>query len=204
MKRKSQATRYNVGMNNSSPNAASKAVPSGKSKPASSGKTILTVIIIVACMIFAAFGIGFWQGRLQLIVEHARHEQAITKLNATITQAQSDLIIAQNRGELMQARAALYRSAIDLDKRNFGTANLDLKEAAQSLGKINNSSSELKSSEIAQLRDAISKTNINVAVNLEVQRAQVLDFATKLNELIPEAAVETPPVAAPTKAPALQ
>jgi uncharacterized protein HemX len=174
---------YNNGMSNSPVPAAS--------KPASSGKQIMIGIAVVVVMIFAAFGVGLWQGRIQLLVQHSRHEQAIAKLNSQLTQTQHQLSVSENRTALMQASIALYRSAIDLDKRNFGMANAHLKEAAQSLGKIDNQASELKTAEIARLRDAISKANINVAVNLEEQRAQVLSFATQLNALIPEHTSET-------------
>ncbi len=168
-------------MNNSSVNAASNSSP----QPASNSKSILIGIAVVVVMIFAAFGVGLWQGRLQLVVQNSRHEQEISKLNNKISLTEVELNAAENRGYLFQARAALYRSAIDLDNRNFGTANAHLKEAAESLSKIKSKNATMKVAGIGNLRDAIAKTNINVAVDLEQQRAQVLSFAKQLTELNP-------------------
>ena len=86
----------------------------------------------------------------------------------------------------MQARAALYHCAVDLDQRNFGTANTRLQEASTALSKIEDTSGSLDTQKISSLQKNISQANINVAVNLEKQRRQVLNYVTQLNTLIPE------------------
>ena len=84
----------------------------------------------------------------------------------------------------MQADIALYRTATDLDQRNFGIANSRLKSAADALGKISQAAAGANSVQITQLQNSILAMNINVATNLEDQRAQVLKFASQLDDLI--------------------
>jgi hypothetical protein len=79
----------------------------------------------------------------------------------------------------------LYHTAIDLDQRNFGTANRRLQEAAGALGNMKQDSSTIDMEKITQLHSAIAAMNINVAVNLEDQRKHVLDLASQLDNLQP-------------------
>ncbi|MDP2210338.1 MAG: hypothetical protein Q8J63_01205, partial [Candidatus Aquicultor sp.] len=101
-------------------------------------------------------------------------------------QTQGQLAVQMNRALLMQARAALYRTAVDLDRRNFGIANTHLQEAATALRKIDDESGGLNLARLNTLQSAISETDINVAVNLQEQRAKVLGFTDELNALVPE------------------
>ena len=133
----------------------------------------------------AIYGVGWWQGRSHVSVE----DEEIKSVRQELQQTQSQLEAVGNYAYLMQARAALYHSAVDLDQRNFGTANTRLQEASTALGQVKDNNGTLDINKISSLQKNISQTNINVAVNLEKQRRQILKHVNQLNSLIPE---ETP------------
>ncbi|MEO6908957.1 MAG: hypothetical protein ABI210_13810 [Abditibacteriaceae bacterium] len=139
----------------------------------SRGKVLFISLIIAILIAIGLYVAGLMKGRAEVSV-----------LQSQLTQAQAHLAISQNQQYLMQADAALYHTAIDLDQRNFGTANDRLKEAADALGKVTQDSTNLNLAGIAQLRSSITALNINVAVNLEDQRTQVLTIAMRLDNLI--------------------
>lgn len=136
-------------------------------------KTIIIGIVIAVLIAIALFVAGFLKGRAP-----------IAGLQAQLMQTQAQLVVSQNHSYLVEADAALYHTATDLDQRNFGTGNNRLKEAAVALGNVKQDSSNIDMNGITQLRTSIIAMNINVAVNLEDQRAQVLKFATQVDGLI--------------------
>ncbi|KST65828.1 BRO1 domain-containing protein [Mastigocoleus testarum] len=137
----------------------------------------------------AIYGIGWWQGRSHVSVNNEEITEEIKSVRQELQQTQNQLEAVRNYGYLMQARAALYHSAVDLDQRNFGTANTRLQEASTALGEVKDNSGTLDINKISSLQKNISQTNINVAVNLQKQRRQILKHVNQLNSLIPE---ETP------------
>lgn len=150
------------------------------SAKSSRGKTILISLVIAVLIAIGLFVAGFVKGRAQTTNLNTQ----ISSLQNQLSQAQTQLADSQNNGFLLRARAALYHTAIDLDERNFGTANDRLIEAADALGKVTQGSGNIDTNAIAKLRSSISAMNINVAVNLEDQRTQVLNFASQLSSLM--------------------
>ena len=129
------------------------------------------------------YGFGRYQGNAELNTQRTEYEGKLKSSQDELAKAQAQVLAAQNRAYLMEARAALYRSATDLDSRNFGTANSHLQEASAALGKVDQSGSD--GAQLQALQRSISTKNINVAINLGSQRAQVIEFAKQLNALIP-------------------
>ena len=158
-------------------------------KPAK-GKKILIIVILVIVLAAALFGGGWWQGRAQMAAQKADYESRLQAVEDELAQTQEQLAVQMNRALLMEARAALYRTAVDLDRRNFGIANTHLQEAATALGKIDDASGGLNLGQLNSLQSAISEMDINVAVNLEDQRARVLGFTEELNALVPQSTDE--------------
>lgn len=140
--------------------------------------------------------VGLQAGKAQLASQKAGFDVERNGLQSKVTTAETARDAALNRAAMMEARAALYRTAIDLEARNFGTANAHLKEAASALGSVQNPGVE-------PLRDQIGATDLNVAVNLGDQRASVLGFAEQLNKLMPIETGLMPPASEP-EAPASQ
>lgn len=151
-----------------------------------SSPTIRAIVfgVLIALVLGAiAYFVGLSQGRAQLDAQKTAHDQRISAIQAELRGAQSELTTANIRRHVMEARAALYRTLVDLDQRNFGTANEHLQEAALALGRISQGSNGVPVQQIDSLRTVIARTDINVATNLQQQRAQVLDLAAQLDAL---------------------
>lgn len=134
-------------------------------------------------LILGAFAIGYFQGRSPIGDLQERAEMAETRA-AT----------AESRSQLMEALALTYRTVLDLDARNFGTANERLQEGARVLGGVDTpraDTSTVDASRLSALQDDMMGMDINVALDLDTQRTRVLGFAERLNRLMPN------PVTAP-------
>ena len=154
--------------------------------PSANNKVKLYLVGAVVLLVLGVilYFVGLMAGKAQLSAQAAKFGVERNGLQSQVTTAQAARDAALNRASLMEARAALYRTTIDLDARNFGTANSHLQEAATAL-------SHVKAPDTAALQQEIKTTDLNVAVNLGDQRAKVLDFADQLNKITP-AEVETP------------
>ncbi|MEM7725330.1 MAG: hypothetical protein AAF208_03035 [Cyanobacteria bacterium P01_A01_bin.45] len=157
----------------------SEAVETNKSSVFSKVKQALIGIIVATMVGAGIFALGWWQGNSKANSEQNLGDRQVELL-------ENQLEKARNYGYLMQARAELYHTAVDLDRRNFGTANTRLQEAAIALGKVKDASGNIDTGKVSSLQKDISQMNINVAVNLEEQRQKVLGLVNKLNRLIPE------------------
>lgn len=159
-------------------------------------KAIAVGVLVAIVLAIILYFIGVSQGRRQLDAQKTAHDQRIGAIEAELRGARSELAAASARRHVMEARAALYRTAVDLDQRNFGTANEHLQSAAQALGRIAERSGGVPLQQIESLRALIDGTDINVATDLHKQRAQVLEFAAQLDALAvrmePATPVETP------------
>ena len=149
---------------------------------------ILIGVAVVLVLGAVLYFVGLQSGRAQLAAQAAKFDVERNGLNSKVTTAETARDAALDRAAMMETRAALYRTAIDLDARNFGTANTHLKEAATALGRV-------KSPDTSQLRGEIEATDLNVAVNLGDQRTQVLGFAEQLNKVMPVEIETTAPTA---------
>lgn len=92
---------------------------------------------------------------------------------------------AETRIAVLTAEAAAHRAAVALEARNFGTANEHLRQAAAALGRLPAEGdlpglSEADAAAVREVRTALGGTDLNVAVDVERQRSQVLAFAERL------------------------
>ena len=114
---------------------------------------------------------------------------------------------ARARVAILSAEAAAYRSAVALEARNFGTANDYLRRAGAALATLPAGDevpglSEAAVASLGEVRTALDATDLNVAVDVESQRAAVLRLAARLDEIAAASApVPTTPPPAPGDAP---
>lgn len=87
------------------------------------------------------------------------------------------------RAQANEALALLYRTVLDLDERNFGTANERLDAAAGVLGRIDPVALGVDPARLDPLRQSVAATDLRVAEDLDQQRTQVLGFARELNQM---------------------
>jgi hypothetical protein len=149
------------------------------------GKAMGLIVIFVVALGTALYLGGLWQGRKQ---EAAQKEQCRQQLK----DCDSRLAVAENQVRLLKARTALYQTAIDLDQRNFGLANAHLRETDDPLARLDASSLGINKASLDELRKEIAATDIQVAIDLAVQRAKIIQFGYRLDSLISKPTV--PPV----------
>lgn len=148
----------------------------------SKAKPVLMGLFAAGIAGVAVYALGWWQG--QATVDSGK--QQVETIKQELQTSQQQVNTFKNRGYLMQARAALFNAAVDLDQRNFGVANLHLQEAANALAQVKENGNKINLVKLGELQKKISQTNINVAINLEEQRQKVLAFVNDLNSLIPD------------------
>ncbi|QOW20533.1 hypothetical protein INQ41_05845 [Lysobacter ciconiae] len=163
--------------------------------PPRQGHLVSTTAMLITAGVFIVIAgvlyyVGLSQGRKELATQKVHYEQQIEQGNQTLGAAKADLAKVQNRNYLMRARVDLYRTAVDLDQRNFGIANTRLHEAADSLGQIQKDAGGIDLGGVAKLKDAIESNDFTVAADLEGQRANVLDFAAQLDAIAADAELD--------------
>ncbi|MDY0186374.1 MAG: hypothetical protein RBR16_00470 [Syntrophus sp. (in: bacteria)] len=152
---------------------------------------IIAAVVVVLCA--ALYLGGLWHGRSQV---NAQKEKCLQQLK----DSENRRIAAENSAHLLKARTALFQTLFDLDQRNFGLANSHLREADVPLSKLNAASLGIDKAQLDELRSEIAGTNIEVAIDLEVQRNRIYQIERRLDNLIPKPAapaVMSPPMAAP-------
>lgn len=140
----------------------------------------LAVFVIIAA---AMYYVGLSQGRKELATQQTHYEQQIEQGEQALTKNKAELASVRNRNHLMHARVALYRTAVDLDQRNFGIASGRLHEAADALGKIKKGTDGIDLEKVSELKESIETSDFTVAADLESQRANVLRFAKQLDAI---------------------
>ncbi len=138
----------------------------------------LGVFVVIAA---ALYYLGMTQGRQELATQKTQYEEQIHQANQALESGRAELADVRNRNHLMQARVALYRTAIDLDQRNFGVASGRLQQAAEALGNLRKSSDGIDLAKVSTLKKAIEASDFTVAADLESQRSRVLEFAAELD-----------------------
>ena len=152
--------------------------------PPSKVKMILIGIAVALVLGAILYGVGLSQGRAQLAAQKTESDGQMQRLQAQEDSGKQELAAAQNRTRLIQAQVSLYRTALDLERRNFGTANTHLQESAATLGEVQGS--DLDMARLGALKENLAKTDINVVTDLEAQRKQMLDFARQVEALTPQ------------------
>jgi len=141
-------------------------------------------------LIGAAGGGGYWYGS-------QRYASANISLSQQADAAQQRLERVGNLNHLLIGRIELYKAAAQLDQRNFGLANTHLRNAAAALSAVDAAAVGIDAGAFNALREAVTKTDIAVAVDLEAQRASVLKFSSDLDSLLPRSANPVAPAVTP-------
>lgn len=140
-------------------------------------------IIVAGILVYL---IGYYQGRSRV----ADVEERLAVVHQELEESREQLRLARDRGRLAQALSLVYRTMLDLDDRNFGTANSRLQLTAQLLEGVE--SQQLNTAELQALQREIRQTDIRVATDLENQRSLITGFAERLRSLLPEEMAAAP------------
>jgi multidrug efflux pump subunit AcrA (membrane-fusion protein) len=158
------------------------------------GKRVLTIFLTVlgACLLLF-FG-GFFVGRSGLTAARAELEKTkadsakqVSQAKAESQQIQAQLQSEQARTEaftqVAAARNWLYRSAVQLDRRNFGMAQTDLKQASDLLGSAKMEAAGFSAVQSQAVRTTLQGINLTVSEDTGAARGQILQAAEQLDAM---------------------
>lgn len=147
-------------------------------------KGVAIGVVAAVALAAALYFTGRWQERNLAVGEHAELATQVEAAQAELAQAQARVAAAEDRSRLLRARSLLFETALDLERRNFGTANQRLEAAAEELTAVGSDGGGLDPAQLEALRRRVEETDLNVATNLQTQRDQVLQLITRLDELM--------------------
>lgn len=87
---------------------------------------------------------------------------------------------AEARMHAHRALSLLYRTMLDVDARNFGTANQRLDEAAAALAQVDRDAIGPAALDLEELRRELGELDLRVAEDLEEQRGTLAELARRL------------------------
>lgn len=131
--------------------------------------------IIVGILAAIIVGVSVWGA---MSVSGNRNIEQSAK---DLADARGRLAIASRNAVIRDAQAHLYEAAIELERRNFGTAHTNLKEAGTALASIPNPGNDVR---VARLQQAIGELDLTVVTDVSTQRDQVLALAQQAGELV--------------------
>ena len=138
-------------------------------------KRVLIWLVVVVIVAGICYLLGLREGRSPLADCRER-----------LARVQAELKRVQAVNGVLRAQRQLYRAAAELDRRNFGTANDDVVMAAKLLRSVDPEIANVEATELDALRREVAATSINVALDLQEQRAHLADLAERLDNLMPE------------------
>jgi chromosome segregation ATPase len=124
---------------------------------------------------------GRWHERSRTQTTDAALRAEISDLERERARGAESLAAARVQLALLKTRTLLFETALDLERRNFGTANERLEAAARELAAAREAGG---GPEIAEIRDEIAGLDLRVAEDLQQQRSRVLALAARLEEVL--------------------
>jgi hypothetical protein len=126
------------------------------------------------------FTLGFSMGRRPVGELTERTEQS----EATAEDAEARAADLEARLHGQRALALLYQTIVEVDARNFGTANERLNEVVASLDRMDRMRLGDRAEALEAIRDDLAALDIRVAADLSVQRSALSGLAQRLSEAL--------------------
>ena len=140
-------------------------------------KSMVVGSFVAILVLVAVYFAGFRQGTAELEAQRRDFERKLSE-------AQKSLAQSESRNAYVVARLALYRSALDLEHRNFGLAGSHLREAAGALASISPGLAGVDKAGLDQIRRDVAGVNLGVADDVEKEKNQILEIASRLDGLV--------------------
>jgi hypothetical protein len=145
----------------------------GLPRPVAWGGGLLLLVLIV-------FGVGWMMGARPIDSLSRDVAQAEARAEANVLLAES----LEARLDAHRALSLLYRTMLDVDARNFGTANQRLDEAAAALAQVDPDAIGPAGTDLEDLRRQLGELDIRVAEDLAEQRSVLAELARRLAVLL--------------------
>jgi len=145
----------------------------GLPRPVAWGGSLLLLALVV-------FGVGWMMGARPIDDLNREVEQAEARAEASASVAAG----LEARLNAHRALSLLYRTMLDVDARNFGTANQRLDEAAATLAEVDPNAIGPAATDLENLRRELGDLDLRVAEDLAEQRGILSDLARRLAAIL--------------------
>lgn len=158
--------------------------------PARSGPppALIRWLVIAGVALLVALGLywaGLAHGRSQMAQQKSNYEAQLKSARDQTQAAQAQAAALQTQNRVMSARGLLYRAAVALDNRNFGTANDDIQKAQQALAPVQPGDPGVDAGRLNAFRKTLGATRIDVATDTGAAHAQIVDLAAQADGIVP-------------------
>jgi hypothetical protein len=137
------------------------------------------LLIIVVCLLAAGVAAYFVGAGL----ERGHQAKTAAAAQSQILSLQAKVASLQSTNHLRAAATWAYSATVALDNRNFGLANDALKTAVTQLDKVDAAAAGVDAQKLATLKQDAAGQHIQVAADLESQRAPLIRLAAGLAAL---------------------
>jgi len=145
----------------------------GLPRPAALGGGLLLLLI-------AVFVVGYVVGHRPV----GALNQQVEQVDADLEQSRARIGQLEARLQANRALTLVYESMLDVDARNFGTANERLDEAATVLAGIDPDAIGPAAEELEILRQELATLDVRVAGDLAQQRVVLTGLAQRLGQVL--------------------
>jgi hypothetical protein len=128
-----------------------------------------------------AYGVGRLQSTFKMDELRATSERAIEGEQRQSSRLQAELTAERARVTRLEARRRLHLAVAALDDRNFGIAQVELKQAAALLAKAGVEAG----TELQKLQSEIAAKKLLASDDVGAQRQHVLGWARRFDQLEP-------------------
>lgn len=142
-----------------------------------SARSVILGVVIVLAIIVGAYFLGLYQSRSEMTAQKSAFEKQISDLQRANAQAESRVALA-NAGRY------LCRSAFDLEQKNFGLADRNLREAAAALSLVSPALIGAEPAHFEEIRSTVSSLKLTVDADTRQQKGVLLDAVTRIEALM--------------------
>jgi hypothetical protein len=140
-------------------------------------RTTLIGILIFILLVVTAYLVGLHQGRSQI-------EDQRTAFEKQIIQLQKRHAVAGSWSALWKSRSSLCKAAYDLEQKNLGLAELQLREAKTSLAMVSPVLIGADPVQFEEVRRNVAELKLEIGSDVEEQRRIILNTGERLDTLI--------------------
>lgn len=142
----------------------------------SNWKALLIALAVVAVCILAAYLAG--RG-----LERSAAQKQAAVLSSSLERANGRVSALQARVDLLSANVWVYRATTAMDNRNFGLANDAMANAVTRLRQVEAGAAKVEPRALMAVQRDAQALQINVAKDLQPQRAALLKLAASVTDL---------------------
>ena len=139
-------------------------------------------------VLLAVYLVGWLQGRSAVAVLRTEHVREIAVQQQEMEGLQADVRAQKARRLIRDAQVALYQAAFELERRNFGSAQDQVRKASDFLQSVRAGDARISTVEFDRARNAVRDLNVLVAEDVSSQRTQLLGLARALDLMIQSSA----------------